>query len=492
MEDLINAIAKFNFWDGNTPALGYSRTAYVDKIGKYIGNKLLKVLVGQRRAGKSYVLRQIADRLIRQGVAPRNILYLNKEYIVLDGVRDYMQLEELLNVYIAGLQPEGKLYLLIDEIQMIDGWERFVNSHSQNFARECEIFITGSNSNLLSGELATLLSGRYVQFEIMPYSFIEYCRVTGREENMQSYTDYLQTGALPELFNLNDSEMRRNYISAIKDTVMLRDIVNRYGIKDVKLLDDLFAYLVCNASNLVSISNIINYFASKRRKVTYDTVTAYIGYLENSFIIHKAERYNIRGKELLSGNCKYYINDLSYRNYLYSGFGYWVGYMLENAVYISLRRVGYSVYVGVNVGYEVDFVAIRGGEKMYVQVAMQLVDEATVEREYRPLQKIADSYPKYIVSMDAFCLPVTEGIIHIQAWSFDGLLGGQGATTSVVDSVAGKKRTEIFDFSRISQPKRAYFRLYSNFCVKIYGKSRFRSFPLPGLPKPGFFVVLSI
>lgn len=322
MIEIINSIKKYNYWDGNTIDSGYERTLYTDKIGQYIGNKLIKVLVGQRRAGKSYILRQLANKLIHQGVKAENILYINKEYIELITLIGAIELEKLYKIYRSELKPEGKVYLFIDEIQYIDEWERFVNSHSQDFSEHCELFISGSNSNMLSSELATLLSGRYVEFEIFPFNYTEYCGITQQFIGNNSYKKYLQSGGLPELFNLSNDEMKQNYVSSIKDTVMLRDIVGRYKIKDVKLLDDLFVYLVNSAASIISVTNIINFFVSRKRKTNYETLSSYIAYLENSFLIHRAGRYNIRRKDTISGNCKYYLNDLSYRNYLYSGYGY--------------------------------------------------------------------------------------------------------------------------------------------------------------------------
>jgi len=422
MIEIINSIKKYNFWNSNQIDLGYPRTFYTDKIGQYIGNKLVKVLVGQRRVGKSYILRQIASMLITQGIRRENILYINKEYMELVTLRSALELEELYKAYRQILNPKGKIYIFIDEIQYIDEWERFVNSHSQDFAEPCEIFISGSNSNLLSGELATLLSGRYIEFEIFPFSYMEYCGITQQKIGSDSYKKFIQSGALPELFNLTNEEMKQNYISSIKDTVMLRDIVGRYKVKDVKLLDDLFVYLVNTASNLTSITNIINFFKSKKRKTNYETLSSYINYLENSFLIHRAERYNIKGKETISGNSKYYLNDLSYRNYLYSGYGYGIGYLLENAIYLSLRRTGFQVYVGTIKDSEVDFVALKGERKIYLQVTLQLTDEQTFKREYHSLKLIDDNFEKYVVSMDDYKIPTNEGIEHISAWNIENFL----------------------------------------------------------------------
>lgn len=422
MIEIIDSIRKYNYWNGNSFDFGYRRGFYTDKIGQYIGNRLVKVLVGQRRAGKSYILRQIASELITSGIKSENILYINKEYMEFVTLQSAVELEELYKAYRKELKPEGKVYLFIDEIQYIDQWERFVNSHSQDFAEPCELFISGSNSNLLSGELATLLSGRYVEFEVFPFSHIEYCGITRQEAGANSYKKYLQSGALPELFNLPNDEMKQNYVSSIKDTVMLRDIIGRYKVKDVKLLDDLFVYLVNNTANIISVTNIINFFASRKRKTNYETLSTYINYLENSFLIHRAERYNIKGKDTISGNCKYYPNDLSYRNYLYPGYGYGLGYLLENAVYLSLRRAGFRVYVGTIKNTKVDFVGIKGDKKLYLQVALQLTGEQTFEREYRSLKLIEDNFEKYVVSLDDYKIPTNEGIDHIAAWDLDEIL----------------------------------------------------------------------
>ncbi|MFB6317069.1 ATP-binding protein [Saccharicrinis sp. FJH54] len=416
MEDYFAALEKYNFWNGNVPQLGFYRTNYTDKILDYTGNKLVKVLVGQRRVGKSYILRQIAHELIENNVNPINIFYINKEFTDFDFITDYENLEELLNLYKNKLKPEGKIWLFIDEIQNINGWEHFVNSYSQDFAATYEIFISGSNSKMLSGELATLLSGRYVNFEILPFSFIEYTGITQKENTKQSYIAYLQSGALPELFVLPNNETKRNYVSAIKDTVLLRDIIQRHTIKDPKLLEDIFVYLVNNASNMISITNIVNYFKTNGRKTTYDTISNYISFIEDTFLIHRTSRYDIRGKETISGNCKYYINDLSFKNYLYSGFGYGTGYMLENLIYLELRRAGYEIYAGTMRDKEVDFVAQKSDRVLYIQSTYLLANEQTTYREYAALEAIPDNYEKMVVSLDDILLPSNKGILHVHAW----------------------------------------------------------------------------
>lgn len=422
MTENIAVVAKYNFWNGNTPDLGYEREKYLEKIHRFTGNRLVKVLVGQRRTGKSYLLRQIVRQLIQLGVPPQNTFYINKEFVEFDYLTDYRALASLIDAYKAELMPVGKIYLFIDEIQTIEGWERLVDSYSQDFVDSYELFISGSNSQMLSGELATLLSGRYISFQIYPFSFSEFCHFKQAEQSKLLYLDYLQTGALPELFHLPEAETKRHYVSAIKDTVLLRDIIQRYNIKDAKLLEDIFAYLVNNASNMVSVSNIVNYFKSKNRRVNYETVANYIQYIENTFLIHRVDRYNIKGKDIISGNCKFYINDLAFKNYLYSGFGYGMGFLLENAVYLQLRQAGYEVFVGVMRKGEIDFVAKKEDRVIYLQVAYLLADEQTVEREYGAFNSINDHFEKCVVSLDEISFPSRSGIRHIQAWAMEGLL----------------------------------------------------------------------
>ena len=422
MDELLQAIERFNFWNNPEFKSGFSRTFYLDKISKYQNNSLVKVLVGQRRSGKSYILRQIAEQLIRSGVSPKNILFINKEFLEFDAIQDYKDLDQLIRHYKAKLKPKGKVYLFIDEIQNIRQWERLVNSYSQDYTESYELFISGSNSKMLSGELSSLLSGRYISFEIFPFSYAEYLGVLNLERGKASFIEYLQTGGLPELFHLPDEESKRHYVSALKDTVLLRDIIQRQAIKDPKLLEDLFIYLINTSSNLLSINNIANYFKSQGRKTSFDTISNYIGFIEDSFLVHHSERFDIRGKETIAGNAKYYSNDQAYRNYLFGGYGHGSGYQLENIIFIELTRQGFQVYTGVLPQKEVDFVAQRAERVIYVQCAYLLADEATVKREYSALNAISDHYEKWVLSLDDISFPVQNGIRHVQAWQFDEFL----------------------------------------------------------------------
>lgn len=275
---------------------------------------------------------------------------------------------------------------------------------------------------MFSGELSSLLSGRYVEFHIFPLSYEEYASIHQLHRGRQSYLQYMSDGGYPELIHFQSSDVKRNYISGLKDTVLLKDIIRRYQIRDVRLLEDLFAYLVNNASNLLSVTNIVNYIKSKGRKTSYDTVSAYLGYIEEVYLVHQALRYNIKGKEILSGSCKYYMNDLSFKNYLYAGLGFGSGYLLENLIYLELLRFGYDVYVGNIKDKEVDFVAIKNDRTIYIQSTYMLVDEHTIEREYAPLEYISDNYEKIVVSLDDLQLPSRNGIKHVRAWELSQML----------------------------------------------------------------------
>ena len=422
MDEKIDLLWKYNLWDNNRIETGYERSLYTERIADYLGNRLVKVLTGQRRAGKSYIMRQVAKNLIRRGVDAKNILFINRELTAFDFLTTYVELEQLIRLYLETMNPQGRVYIFIDEVQDIEGWEKVVNSYSQDYTAEYELFITGSNSRMLSSELSTLLSGRYVEFKIYPLSYQEYVEVKGLVLGKASYMEYMQDGGFPELQNLIGREVKRNYVSALKDTVFLKDIIRRYTIKDVRLLEDLFAYLVNNASNLLSIHNVANYFKSKGRKTSYETVATYIGYIEEVFLAHRAERYNIKGKEIISGTYKYYMNDLAFKNYLYSGLGYGIGYLLENLVYLELIRAGYEVYVGSIKDKEVDFVAMKDDRVIYIQSTYILTDEQTILREYAPLESISDNYEKMVVSLDELALPLREGIRHVQAWRLNEIL----------------------------------------------------------------------
>ena len=417
MKKIFDRIRKYNCWDGQAFKTGFYRNIYLDTICNYLDNKLIKVLVGQRRVGKSYILRQIMNYLVeKKQISPQNIFYLNKEYIVYEDINTTKDLANLFEYYKQELNVTGKVYIFLDEVQNIKDWERFVNSYSQDFTEEYEIFVTGSNSNLLVGELATLLSGRYVEFEILSFSLFEYAAFKNLPVNKSLFFEYLKTGGLPEMFNLEQVDMQRHYVESLKNTIILRDIVDRSTVKDIALLEDIFSFITTNIGNLTSIASIIKYFKSKQKKTNYETLSTYIGYLCNTFTFHKAERYNLRGKQILGGERKYYLNDLAFKNYLFGFYPTDIGFNLENYVFLQLKRLGYKVMVGVYYDKEIDFVAQKSGKTIYVQVAYLLSNPKTVEREFGNLLSIKDNHEKIVVSLDDAKFDDYQGIKHKMPW----------------------------------------------------------------------------
>ena len=422
MIDQLTKIAPYNLWNGNMLPTGYPRHEYTSQLESFTGNRLVKILTGQRRVGKSYIMRQLAMRLMEIGVESRNILFINRELSAFNFIQTYADLDVLIDTFRKEIATDSKIYVFIDEVQDISEWERTVNSISQDYTFDAEIFLSGSNSRLLSGELATLLSGRYIGLKVYPFSFTEYIGVWNLEKKRSTFLRYLKDGGLPELINLTNEEVKQRYVEGLRDSIMLKDIVRRYSIKDVALLENLFSYLINNASNLVSVTGIVKYMKGCGSKASYDTVASYIEYLQEAFILHKSNRYKISGKELLGGNFKIYANDQAYHNYLFPTAGYGRGYALEGIVYMTLLRKGYQVNTGVLQHGEVDFVATYGRSILYVQVAYSVEDLGTAEREYGAFKGIKGEGEKLLVTMDEDTFPTRDGVRHVSAWELEDIL----------------------------------------------------------------------
>lgn len=419
MNEVLVRIAPYNLWNGNILPVGFHRQGYTEMLENFTGNRLVKILTGQRRAGKSYIMRQLAMRLMETGVDGRNILFINRELSAFAFLQTSESLDSLIDIFRREVATGNKIYIFIDEVQDISGWEKAENSLSQDYTFEAEVFLSGSNSRMLSGELATLLSGRYISMNVYPFSYSEYIGVWGLGKNRDSFMRYLKDGGLPELINLADYDVKQRYVEGLRDSIMLKDIVRRYAIKDVGLLENLFSYLINNASNMVSVTGIVKYMKGRGSKASYDTVAAYIGYLQEAFLLHKSTRYNISGKELLGGNFKVYPNDQAYHNYLFPTASYGRGYALEGVVYMSLLRKGYEVNTGVLHNGEVDFVATLENRTLYVQVAFSIEERSAAEREYGAFKFIRGEGEKLLVTMDDDSFPMRDGVRHISAWLFE-------------------------------------------------------------------------
>ncbi len=417
MNEYLNTLKKYNFWDNQKIELGLIRTEYLQKLKDFLGNRLIKVLTGQRRSGKSFLMRQLIFHLHNQGVNPHNILYINKEFAGFDFIRNNHELNECIKLYLAELKPEGKVYLFFDEVHLIEKWETVINSYAQDYTSEFELIISGSNASILSGELSSLLSGRYISFEIFPFSFAEFCLATGKSQDKSAFLSYLTSGSIPELFNLPMPETRIHYVQDLKNTIVLKDIVLRHKIKDVGLLESLFVLLVQNIANPVSLPNLVNYLKNMKVITNFNTLSNYIEYLKQTYVIHEVLRFDMRGKKILSGVKKYYLNDFAFRNYLFSNFEPGFGYMLENFVFLELKRNGYTVFTGTDQNREVDFVAIKNGITRYFQVCYLITGDDVVKREFGNLELIKDNYEKIVISMDDMSLGNRNGIIHAVAWN---------------------------------------------------------------------------
>ncbi len=415
---MFEIIKKYNFWDKKEIKYGFIRKNYINKIEPYINNPLIKVITGQRRVGKSYLLRMIINQIINRGLPPENILYINKEMSELEFISNKDELWNVIQEYRKIIKPEGKIYIFLDEIQEIEGWEKIVNSLSQDYVDEYEVFITGSNANLLSTELSTYLSGRYISIEVFPFSYSEFSEFNQCDKNKESFTDYLKTGGMPEILNFDDSEIITNYIMNLIDSIILRDIVQRHNIRDVNLLGKLLYYLTDSIGNLFSVNSIVNYLKSSNYTTNNETLGCYIQYLTESYIIHEVPRYDIKGKRLLSSEKKYYLNDTGFKYHLASSFDFGIGKYLENIIFLDLKRKGYKVYTGNIMNCEIDFIAEKGSDKTYIQAAYLLADESVIEREFGNLEKINDNYEKKVISMDDFTLGNRSGIHHVSAWEF--------------------------------------------------------------------------
>ena len=361
MTEVLKALEAINYWYKEPDFdFGFIRQNYLNTIKKALNNKLIKVVVGQRRSGKSYIVRQLIRHLIENmSVNPKNIFYLNKELYEFDKIKTASDLNEIIRLYKQKIMPRGKVYVFIDEVQNIDDWEKPIVSFAQHTIDSYEVLITGSNSRLLSGELASNLSGRHLVFEVFPFSFHEFLNFYNYKINKESFIKYIEKSGLPEIYNIDSNEIRRHYFQSLKDTILLKDIMYRHKIRDYILLEDLFLFILHNVGNLVSVSSIIKYFKSKNRKADYATISTYISYMEEAYIIRHCPKYSIKTKELLSGDRKYYVNDLGFRNYLFPQLKTDISAMLENFVYMHLLMEGFTVKVGYFNDYEIDFIATK-------------------------------------------------------------------------------------------------------------------------------------
>lgn len=403
------------------------RTAYLQRLFAWKNKDIIKVITGIRRCGKSTLLNQYQNQLLKDGVQPDQIIAINFEDMEYESLLDYKKLYSYLKEHIL---PNKEMYIFLDEIQKVDQYENVVDSL---FIKEnIDIYITGSSSYLFSGQLATNLRGRYIEISLLPFSFKEYYSLS-LEQRSIAFQNYMKYGGFPYLHNLNNMEEQSSmYIEGIYNTVLIKDIEDRLNrkqkttknsnITDVALLKSISKYLSSVIGSLVSIRSITNYIISNERKVSPNTVSDYISSLCESYLYYPVEHINISGKEILKSNKKYYIVDLGIRNYILPKKTYDLGFSLENIVFFELYRRGYEVYIGKDaMNTEVDFVAKKHNEYTYIQVSASIVEETTFLREMRPLENIQDNYDKIILTLDEFTTGNYNGIrvINVIDWLLD-------------------------------------------------------------------------
>ena len=396
------------------------RELYIEKIKPFIDKDIIKVLTGIRRSGKSVMLKLIMEELKQNGIDEKQFININFENLI----NKELTTADKLHKYILKKANDikKKCYIFLDEIQEVKDWEKCINSLRVNEEYNFDIYITGSNAKLLSGELSTYLAGRYVEFVIYPFSFKEFLdTLKSIQQNIsirEAFQKYIKFGGMPFLYNLVfEEEPSLQYLNDIYSSIILKDITQRNKIRDTDLLERVINYLIMNVGNNFSATSISKFFKSENRKVSVETILNYIKAAEEAFLIYKVSRDDLIGKKILNVNEKYYIADHGIREAIFESNQRDINQIFENIIYLELLRKGYNIRVGKVDNLEIDFVCTKGNEKLYIQVAYLLASHETIEREFSSLEKINDNYPKYVISMDEFDMS-RNGIRHINIIDF--------------------------------------------------------------------------
>lgn len=384
----------------------------MQRIRPFINTDLIKVFTGIRRAGKSVMLELVKNELKESGIGEENFLCINFEQFSNSQFLDVESLYKKITDFQKN--TKGKIYLFFDEIQEVDGWEKCINSCRIDF--DCDIYITGSNAKLLSGELSTYLAGRYVEFVIYPFSFAEFFEMNliknPNADKVTCFMQFLKTGGMPFLSNFPDDDSAKSqYLIDIYNSVVLKDVVKRNNIRDVDTLERIVAYAFSNIGHIFSATSLSKYFKSENRKISHDTILNYLKFCSDAFLFYKINRYDLEGKKIVTVNEKYYCADHGLREALFGKNIQNIDQVLENIVCLELLRRNYKVYVGKKGDLEIDFIAEKQGKKIYIQVAYLLANDETIKREFSVFNSVKDSYPKYVVSMDDLDFS-QNGIIH--------------------------------------------------------------------------------
>lgn len=384
------------------------REMYLSRIRGFYDSDLIKILVGIRRCGKSVILKQIMNELKERKIDESHIIYINFELIEYEELQDYKKL----NTYIKEkILDEKKYYIFLDEIQKVDKFEEVINSLRASI-ENISIFITGSNSKLLSNELSTVLSGRYVLFNIYPLSYKEFVEITGQDgKSEETFWNFVKWGGLPNRTQFTDESNIKDYLHSVFDSIILRDVVERLGLKDTVLFDLLLQYIVDTTGRQFSAENVINFLKNEGKSVSTETLYIYLDALCKALMIKKIYRYDIHGKAILKTLNKYYMTDLGIAQIKNNNFEINKSFAIENIVYNELLERGYEVYIGKIKDGEIDFIATKTDEKLYFQVTYLLQDDKVKKREFEAFNEVNDNYPKYVLSLDKADFS-KNGIIH--------------------------------------------------------------------------------
>lgn len=395
------------------------RELYLEKIRRLINTEPIKIITGVRRSGKTYLLHSIKEELIEHGISKENIFLISFESQKYNKIQNFMELDVCVNNLIKN--TSGKIYLLFDEIQNIVSWEKSINSYRVDF--DCDIYITGSNSELLSGELATLIAGRYFHIDVYPFSFKEFLQykkeinsIDIKNKELQLFNEYVKYGGMPSLQQVQDID-KFSYLEDIYSTILLKDIISRHNLRNAEILNRILTFIISNIGQPVSANGISKYLKHENLKVSADTVLNYLSFSQNACFIHEAKKENLKGKKVLKTNGKYYLVDHGFNQAIIGKDMENTGQILENIVYIELLRRGYDVKVGDINGREVDFACNKADRKIYIQVTYLLSGKGTVKREFGSLRAIGDDYEKYVLSMDNLDFS-NAGIKHMNIIEF--------------------------------------------------------------------------
>jgi len=407
------------------------REIYLNKIKHYKNKNIIKVITGIRRCGKSTLLKQIIDELKKDGIKEENIILINFELKKYFNIKNIAYLDNLIKKLVKN--KNTKNYLFFDEIQEVENWEKLINSYLAE--GKYDIYITGSNSKLLSGELATYLTGRFVEIKMYPFSFLEFLEYKkpnkkklihenhdkktlelGIHNMNKMFKEYLIFGGMPSTLEFKNPE-KNQYLTDLYNSIILKDVVKRNEIRDVNLLDRILLFIMANIGQTISANSIVKYLKKDKVNLSVNTIYNYLSYIEEACLINKVKRQNLIGKKILNHSEKYFLTDLGFREAMYGNNQRDIGQVLENIVYLELLRRGFNVKIGKFREKEIDFVCKKEDYYIYIQVSYILAEESTIKREFEPLLKIKDNYPKYVITMDEFDMS-QNGIKHINIIDF--------------------------------------------------------------------------